>query len=175
MWKRPRLMGLVISCLAAGPAAAEPAQSWALWIVQPDRPGQLDSCSSLKTAAAPVAALSGAKTPIRLDQALSIRWHGGYLVQTGEQDQHKPARWNEFDSCFVLTVRGTAVAAGALVRRESARLLRFDTLVLQTDRAGQTLSFSLLPNFPAEIAQPVAPSWTHALAPISAASDTLQR
>ncbi|CAN7667808.1 hypothetical protein LJR009_006113 [Bosea sp. LjRoot9] len=173
MWKRQRPMGvLLVSCLAAGPLAAEPAQSWALWVVKPDRPGHLESCASLRTVSALSAStmLPGGRTPLRLEQPLSIRWQGGYLAQPGRQGEHATERWNAFDSCFLLSVRGTVVAAGAVLRRESARLLRFDTLVIQSDKAGAPLSLSLLPAFPAEIAQPVSAAWSQALTPLSTAS-----
>jgi len=59
------------------------------------------------------------------------------------------------------------VAAGAVVPRYSARLLRSDTLVLQSDRLDQPLAFSLLPAFPAEIGQSVRPEWRQVLMPLS--------
>jgi hypothetical protein len=178
MWMRLRPMGaLLISCLTAGPLAAEPAQSWALWVVKPDRPGHLESCASLRTVSSLFAStmLPGGRTPLRLEQPLSIRWQGGYLAQPGGQGQPAAGRWNAFDSCFLLTVRGAVVAAGAVVRQESARLLRFDTLVIQSDKAGAPLAFALLPAFPAEIAQPVSAAWSQALTPLSSASATTLR
>ncbi|AOO81716.1 hypothetical protein [Bosea vaviloviae] len=178
MWKRLRPMGvLLVSCLTAGPLAAEPAQSWALWVVKPDRPGHLESCASLRTVSALSAStmLPGGRTPLRLEQPLSIRWQGGYLAQPGWQGEHATERWNAFDSCFLLSVRGAVVAAGAVLRQESARLLRFDTLVIQSDKAGAPLSLSLLPAFPAEIAQPVSPAWSQALTPLSKASAPVSR
>lgn len=173
MWKRLRPIGaLLISCLTMGPLAAEPAQSWALWVVKPDRPGHLESCASLRTVSALSAStmLPGGRTPLRLEQPLSIHWQGGYLAQPGGPVAQAAQRWNAFDSCFLLTVRGAVVAAGAVLRRESARLLRFDTLVIQSDKAGAPLSLALLPAFPAEIAQPVSPAWSQALTPLSTAS-----
>jgi hypothetical protein len=155
-----------------GPLAAEPAQSWALWVVKPDRPGHLESCASLRT----VSALAGStmlpdgRTALRLEQPLSIRWQGGYLAQPGGPDKQAAERWNAYDSCFLLTVRGAVVAAGAVLRQESARLLRFDTLVIRSDKVGAPLSLSLLPAFPAEFAQPVSPAWSQALTPLSTAA-----
>jgi len=172
MSKCLRSIGMFLACcLAADPVAAEPPQIWELWVARPSRPGLLESCAPLKTMPWPLpAAVKEAYAPERIDQALSVTWQGGHLTQPGREGASislagRP--WNAFDSCFVLTVRGEIVAAGAVIPRVSARLLRSDTLVLQAEKVDRPLTFSLLPSFPAEIGQPVPPAWHHALAPIS--------
>lgn len=173
MLKRLRLTGaLLLSILAADQAAAATGQGWELWIVKPGRPGIVQTCSLLKMSPSPLeSTLPADQQPLRLDEALSIRWQGGYLVQDGAPEGLAPKRsWNPVDSCFVLMVAGKPVAAGAVLPRVSAQLLRFDTLVIQEDRAGRPLAFELLPQFPAGIAQPVPPPWTAALTAISSPS-----
>jgi hypothetical protein len=160
---RNKLLGgcaLVASILSAG-ACAGAEQAWSLSIVKPGRPGVLDTCALLKTT--PLASSFAAnETPLRLMQGLTIHWQGGDLVQ-GSASQPEDA-WNPLDACFLLAVGDTIVAAGAVVPAASARLLRFDTLVL---RKKDPLEFDLVPAFPAQIEQPVPPAWTAALTPVS--------
>ncbi|MDB5593264.1 MAG: hypothetical protein JWM36_225 [Hyphomicrobiales bacterium] len=160
---RNRLLGgcaLVASVVSAGSCAGS-EQPWSLSIVKPGRPGVLDTCAILKTTLL-ASSFAANETPLRLTQGLTIRWQGGDLVQapiSRSQDT-----WNTLDACFVLTVGDKVVAAGAVVPAASARLLRFDTLVL---RKKDPLEFDLVPAFPAQIQQPVPPLWTAALTPIS--------
>lgn len=162
---------LLSSCLATSHAAAESLQTWELWVARPSRPGLLTSCPLPKGMPWPSrAATVPVVAPLRLDQPLTITWQGGQLEQSNrEGGTVAPAGnlWSPFDSCFVLAVRGVVVAAGAVVPRYSARLLRSDTLVLQSDRLDQPLAFSLLPAFPAEIGQSVRPEWRQVLMPLS--------
>jgi hypothetical protein len=176
MSKCLRSIGLFLACcLAADPVAAESPQVWELWVARPSRPGLLESCVPLKTMPWPLpAAVTAAYAPERIDQALTVTWQGGRFTQPGREGASATLAgrpWSPFDSCFVLTVRGEVVAAGAVIPHMSARLLRSDTLVLQGDMLGDVaarpLTFSLLPSFPAEIGQPVSAAWRHALTPIS--------
>lgn len=176
MWKRLRLLEVLlgiglVACFAIGSSGAEPMQGWSLWVLQPSRPGLLTACAVPKGRLWPMsAALTFPHAPLRLDEALTVHWQGGQFAQSAVPaapvlPQEKS--WNPLDSCFVLSVGGMVVAAGAVVPRHSARLLRSDTLVLQSDKLDQPLAFSLLPAFPAEIGQPVPPEWRQFLTPIS--------
>jgi hypothetical protein len=176
MWKRLRLLetllvGWLVACLAVGSLGAKPTQGWSLWVLQPSRPGLLTDCAMPRGLAWPLpAALTPPHAPLRLDEALTVRWQGGQLVQSGERDASglpQERAWHPFDSCFVLSVAGVVVAAGGVVPRVSARLLRSDTLVIQDDKPGRPLAFTLLPAFPAELEQPVPPEWRAALTPFS--------
>jgi len=170
MLKRLRLTGaLLFSILAADRAAAATEQGWELWIVKPGRPGIVQTCSLLRMSPSPLeSTLPPDRQPLRLDEALSIRWQGGYLVQDGAPEGPAAKRgWNPADSCFVLMVAGKPVAAGAVLPRASAQLLRFDTLVVQEDRAGQRLAFELLPHFPADVMLPAPAPWAAALGALS--------
>jgi hypothetical protein len=163
---RPWCFAAALAVLTIGPAASEPKPEWVLWIVKPARPGLLETCAALKMAPAPPSPTIAGQVPFRLDRDLTIHWRGGALVQTGKPISASEG-WNVFDSCFVLTVGGRPVAAGAVVPRASARLLRFDTLVLRNNPHAETLEFELLPTFPAQIDQPVPQAWTHALTAVS--------
>ena len=176
MWKRLRLsevlLGIgLVSCLAVGSRAAEPTQDWSLWVLQPSRPGLLTACAVPKGLAWPQpASLTSPHAPVRVEEALTVYWQGGQFVQSAVLAAPilpQETSWNPLDSCFVLSVGGMVVAAGAVVPRHSARLLRSDTLVLQSDKIDQPLAFLLLPAFPAVIGQPVPPEWRQFLTPIS--------
>ncbi|PTM38597.1 hypothetical protein C8D03_0069 [Bosea sp. 124] len=173
MWKRLRfvkaLLGIaLVSCSAVGSRGAEPTQVWSLWVSQPSRPGLLTACAVPRGLAWPMpAAPTLPHAPLRLDEALTVRWQGGQFAQSAPQAPSvlpQARAWNPLDSCFVLSAGGVVVAAGAVVPRHSARLLRADTLVLQSE---QPLAFSLLPAFPAEIDRPVPSEWRQILTPIS--------
>ncbi|HEV7259524.1 MAG TPA: hypothetical protein VGN82_17220 [Bosea sp. (in: a-proteobacteria)] len=171
-WMVGGLVGAgIVSGLPIGAFAAEPEQGWSLWVSQRSRPGLLTACSMPRGLAWPQSAdQATSHVPQRLDGALTIRWQGGLLAQAVAPAVPAPPQartWNPFDSCFVLSVRGVVVAAGGVVPRASARLLRSDTLVIQDDRPGRPLAFTLLPAFPAEVEQPVPPEWRAALTPLS--------
>lgn len=176
MWKRLRLLEMLLGawlvvCPAVGPLDAQPRQGWSLWVQRPSRPGLLTACAMPRGLAwPPPAALMSPHAPLRLDEALTIRWQGGQLVQSGAGNASGPSQeraWHPLDSCFVLSVGGMVVAAGGVVPRVSARLLRSDTLVIQNDKPGRPLAFTLLPAFPAELEQPGPPEWRAALTPLS--------
>lgn len=176
MWKRLRLLetllgGWLVVFLAVGPLGAEPMQGWSLWVLRPSRPGLLTACVMPRGLAwPPPAALTSTHAPLRLDEALTVRWQGGQLVQSGTGSASGPPQeraWHPLDSCFVLSVGGVVVAAGGVVPRVSARLLRSDTLVLQNDKPGRPLAFTLLPVFPADLEQPGPPEWRAVLTPLS--------
>lgn len=167
------LMVLLLSTMATGPVAGDPIQSWLLWAVKPSQLGVLESCALLKKEPPPLLGSTpdSSLNPLRLQQGLTIHWQGGDLVQAEREATQKPTaidRWNPFDSCFILTVAESVVAAGAIVPRASARLLKFDTLVLRQDaRQGEAFDFDLLPAFPGDIMQRVPEAWWPALTPIS--------
>ena len=128
---------------------------WRLWVFAPDHPGHLESCSD----GAPRANL------ILLEAALTIHWEGGDLVQPEVSNAQIP--WTPFNACFVLKVDSQTIAAGAVVLRASARLLRSPTLVLQGDAEKQPLRFELTPSFPASGGQPAPDLWRTLLGPQS--------
>lgn len=176
MGRRQRRSGVLVgavllSCFAAGSLGAELGQGWSLWVLQPSRPGLLTACALPRGLAwPPPAAVIPVHAPLRLDEALTVRWQGGHLAQSAAQVASIPPQaraWNPLDSCFVLSARGVVVAAGGVVPRASARLLGSDTLVIQDDKPGRPLALTLLPSFPAEVEQPVPPEWRAALTPLS--------
>lgn len=166
MIRRPALaMAAALSCFSS----LARAESWELWTVKPADPGRIDTCEMLKTAADPLAGVA-----VKIAQEVAIRWRGGELLQPGLRDllgEGERDTWSVYTSCFVLRVGDRIVAAGAMVPKQSARLLRFDTLVLRSEAETRPLAFDLLPHFPAEIAAPVPESWTRALTPLSVPSD----
>lgn len=152
---------LFVATLSLLPSAsfAETAGAWRLWVFEPDEPGRLERCAQL--ASAPPGRRIG------LDMALTIHWRGGDLVQPGRSDARRD--WPAFNACFALVVDDRTVAAGAVVPRQSARLLRAPTLVLRTPPDAERLDFELLPSFPEDPALPTPDAWTRALAPLGRA------
>lgn len=156
--RKSRLLAAL--ALVTSAALAEPARPWRLWAFEPDEPGRLERCAEL--------ALHPPARRISLDMALTVQWRGGDLVQPGRSDA--PREWPAFNACFMLVVADRIVAAGAVVPRHSARLLRTPTLVLQSPAGAGRLLFELLPSFPADAAAAAPEAWRAALAPLSAVS-----
>lgn len=149
---------LAALALLSSSAFAEPERAWRLWAFEPDEPGRLEQCAEL--------ALHPPARRISLDMGLTVHWRGGDLVQAGRSDAQRD--WPAFNACFMLVVADKVVAAGAIVPRHSARLLRTATLVLQGPADAERLYFELLPSFPADPAAPEPDAWRAALAPLSA-------
>lgn len=153
-----KMRSLAALALLSSSALAEPDRPWRLWAFEPDEPGRLERCAEL--------ALHPPARRISLDVGLTVHWRGGDLVQTGRSDARRD--WPAFNACFMLVVADRIVAAGAIVPRHSARLLRTPTLVLKSPADAERLDFELLPSFPADAAAAPPEAWRAALAPLSA-------
>lgn len=150
-----RLLAIVLLLLSiAGAAgAAEPR----LWIVTAPA-GNLADCPSR----AEKAVREGLPEARLLSSDALVSWPDYRLPlrgDTGEpEDIHRLA-----DNCFALFVSGQPVVSGAILRPESARLLRFPVLVLETRKKGWALRFTLAPAFPAKHASNPGPQWAETL------------
>lgn len=162
--RRAALAGLLV--LAAGAAVAGDAAParWELLFFHPFRPGVLQQCRDAHL-------LEDLAHRPRVDPAdplkawvvqgpLRLRWQGGALSQDGPgaPRAHPPT-----DLCFMLSIDGQPRVSGAVVAPQSARLLRFPTLVRQATgtHADATIeSYELLPRFPASLNDPVPADWS---------------
>lgn len=165
--RRAALAGLL--ALAAGAAVADGAPPrWELLLFHPFRPGVLQQCrdAHLREDFSHRAGIDAAD-PLKawvVRGPLRLRWQGGELVQAGRDEGTGAARAHPLtDLCFTLSVDGQPRVSGAVVMRQSARLLRFPTLVRQATGPGAEAaaeSYELLPHFPASLNDPVPAAWT---------------
>ena len=158
-----------LAALAAGVAlAGDGAPRWQLLFFHPFRPGVLQQCQDAHRRE-DFGRMAGvdAADPLKawvVRGPLRLRWQGGELVQAGRDEGAGAARPHPLtDLCFTLSVDGQPRVSGAVVAPQSARLLRFPTLVRQatgpgTDGAAE--SYELLPHFPASLNDPVPAAWT---------------
>ncbi|MEO5336246.1 MAG: hypothetical protein H7841_05030 [Magnetospirillum sp. WYHS-4] len=153
LMRRLLLAGFLIGLLPIQSLAAEAR----LWIVSPDRLGDLSNCSKEAERAV---ALGSAAARLVASDAL-VRWADGWFLVHGEEgSKGDPGR--VLDQCFLLEVDGRAIASGAVVSRYSARLLRFPALLIWS--LGQRpLEFLLTPRYPDDTLGAIPPSWRDVL------------
>lgn len=160
--RRAALAGLLALAAGAAPAGDGAPPRWQLLFFHPFRPGVLQQCRDAHERddfgrMAGVDAADPLKAWV-VQGPLQLRWRGGLLSLDGPgaPRAHPPT-----DLCFTLSVDGQPLVSGAVVPSQSARLLRFPTLVRQAGGGPDAAieRYELLPHFPASLNDPVPAAW----------------
>lgn len=160
--RRAALAALLAFAAGAALAGDGAPPRWQLLFFHPFRPGVLQQCQDAhrREDFGRVAGVDAAD-PLKawvVQGPLQLRWRGGLLSLDGPgaARAHPPT-----DLCFTLSVDGRPLVSGAVVPNQSARLLRFPTLVRQAGGGPDAAveRYELLPHFPASLNDPVPAAW----------------